>query len=620
MTENTRPKSSSRGRRKVQFSPVQPQPASETDDPVLRGIGTLRFEHSFPDGRRFRCDMTGTLVPRLVAPLVGAHYALLNQPSGPSSPGAAKKYAISIRSLVTQLEQIDRGLTDISDLEGHHLDRFEALLREAFKPDSQEPYQKVLRIVLLLRKVRELGLAALQPTLIERLGYVANGGAGTSVPLDAFSEYIQKQLRRACRVEIQRTVRRLTSEADARLAGGRDPRVGGWSNPDDVLWEINRVGTLSQATLHEHLSVREAALLGLRELHRTMYPTQRDLVPFVILLMLEMDIEPECLRELRTDCLQNAAEGRVDVERFKRRARDSEHKTVRVRDQGSTSPGGLIRMVLTLTRKLRTHYPSERLWICFDPIKMRICDAKLQRQSAELDFIDQFIAEHEIVDDEGKSFRLDDLRRLRKSYKQSRYRESGGQLSALAGHSADVAASHYADIPALRDTHEQTVEIGAWGALRPALDAVTVIPPDAEAAWGGDAARVALELGVTEAVAAALLAGDNDSYTAACAAFYDSPWAEPGQACPVPTWGCLLCRNAVITSRKLPNILLLLKHTLEQREALEENEWALKWGEIYLAIVVGILPQFPQGVISEAQAIAESGGAALLLPPELLAY
>jgi hypothetical protein len=42
---------------------------------------------------------------------------------------------------------------------------------------------------------------------------------------------------------------------------------------------------------------------------------------------------------------------------------------------------------------------------------------------------------------------------------------------------------------------------------------------------------------------------------ASCIGFYDSPFGTKGKACPVPFWGCLECRNAVITSRKLPALI-----------------------------------------------------------------
>jgi hypothetical protein len=565
--------------------------------------------------------MTGTSSPRLVAPLLAALLAMTEEPSGPSSPGATMKYVCALRHFIRSLDRTGGGVKNVSELQGLHIDAFEASLRETSDPDSQTPYQNTLRVVILLRRVAAEGLANLRPDLKARLTYVANGSVGVWKTLDAYSEYVQQQLRQACRKEIQRTIQRLTMVVEERLARGGDPRTHGWSDPDNVLWEIDRGGGFSEAQLRLHTSHGVAAALNIRELHRTLYPTQRDLAPFVILLMLDMDIEPECLRELRSDCLQNAAGGWVDVEWRKRRARGNEHRTVRVRDKGSTTPGGIIRLVLTLTRRVRAHHASNRLWICLNPTSLQLCEANLRRQpSAERDFLDQFTAEHNILADDGSPFVLNDLRRLRKSYKQSRYRLSGGQLGSLTGHTREVAANHYADIPALRDTHEKTVESGAWDALRPAQMTATVVPPDEEMTLRGNAIKAALHLGVSESTAARLLEGHLDSFTAACSGFYDSPWGEPGEGCPAALWGCLECRNAVITSRKLPNILLLLQHTLEQREVMDENAWAAKWGRTYLSITVGILPSFPHAVVAEARAIAESGEAAMFLPPELLGH
>jgi hypothetical protein len=134
------------------------------------------------------------------------------------------------------------------------------------------------------------------------------------------------------------------------------------------------------------------------------------------------------------------------------------------------------------------------------------------------------------------------------------------------------------------------------------------------------AAAAPRRLGVPLSVAEKLLDGQLDTFIAACRDFFDSPYGTPGDACPSSFWGCLDCENAVITSRKLPNILKLFGHIVDQREALSENEWSLKWGRAYLAIHEAILPRFPGAVVCEAKSIAESGGQSIYLPPELMGY
>ncbi|MFP3442984.1 hypothetical protein R0K18_35135, partial [Pantoea sp. SIMBA_133] len=78
-----------------------------------------------------------------------------------------------------------------------------------------------------------------------------------------------------------------------------------------------------------------------------------------------------------------------------------------------------------------------------------------------------FIERYKLVDDDGGPLRLR-LSQLRKTHKAEWYRRTNGQLEQFAvGHSIGVAARHYADIPALRHVHEQTLA----AAFHDALDA-----------------------------------------------------------------------------------------------------------------------------------------------------
>lgn len=611
----------SRGRRQVRFDDLAQKPVAPICEDGIRTLGPLRFEHAFADGRRYRADLSSCPLPSIVRTLSAALFVLLKEPAGPNSPAAAKKLVMTMRSFTLWLNTRDEVLRDASALEGHHIDAFESHLREKFRSGGQEPYQRTLRIVMLLRKVHQHGIARLRDSLCERLRYVANGDVGTTRPLNAYSDFVVDQLRSACRREIQRIVGRFTTEADALVARGRAPRLAGWNHQPNLLWEIAMRGPISGATLREHIGAGMVTRMGIRKLHQTLYPTQRDLVPFFVLLCLEMDIEAECLRELRSDCTKNATGRWATVQWCKRRAKGHEWKEARVRDGGSSTPGGLIRMVLTITRRARMQFPSERLWIALNSSALCLHDARFIRQpSAVGDAFDQFVVENGLLGDEGEPLNLDDLRRLRKSYKAERYIASGGQLESFRGHTRGVAATHYADIPALRNAHESAIEEGARDALVCAAWKSTILPSEAEEQLRRDAAEAARSLGVPLSVAEKLLDGQLDTFIAACRDFFDSPYGTPGVACPSSFWGCLDCENAVITSRKLPNILKLFGHIVDQREALPENEWSLKWGRAYLAIHEAVLPRFPPAVVCEAKSIAESGGETIYLPPELMGY
>jgi hypothetical protein len=114
----------------------------------------------------------------------------------------------------------------------------------------------------------------------------------------------------------------------------------------------------------------------------------------------------------------------------------------------------------------------------------------------------------------------------------------------------------------------------------------------------------------------AALTGESDVFLAACRSFYDSPFGTKGKPCPVALWGCLECPNAVFAARHLPQVLAFLDFIERQREELAGAEWTLRYGLAWQRIVHGIRNRFRPDQIATAHAIAEGGGARLLLPPE----
>lgn len=112
----------------------------------------------------------------------------------------------------------------------------------------------------------------------------------------------------------------------------------------------------------------------------------------------------------------------------------------------------------------------------------------------------------------------------------------------------------------------------------------------------------------------ALLDGEQDVWLAACSGFDQSPFGEAGSPCPQPFWGCLECRNAVITARKLPAIVAFKQFIEAQRAGLSAADWAMKFGRAHDRITKQILPAFSDSLIDEARREAEQHS--LYLPPE----
>jgi hypothetical protein len=178
------------------------------------------------------------------------------------------------------------------------------------------------------------------------------------------------------------------------------------------------------------------------------------------------------------------------------------------------------------------------------------------------------------------------------------------------GHTPEIAARHYADIPSLRPLHEATIA-DAFSEVVAAAGPI-VLSPDTESRWREGAESPAQTDDLSK-----LLDGDQDVWLAACSGFHNSPFAQTGSPCSQPFWGCLECRNAVITARKLPAILAFLGFIEDERAGLSAFDWSIKFGRAHARITQQILPAFSEDLIALAR--SEAAREALYLPPEVRA-
>ncbi len=216
-----------------------------------------------------------------------------------------------------------------------------------------------------------------------------------------------------------------------------------------------------------------------------------------------------------------------------------------------------------------------------------------------------WVSQHRIADDEGKPLKLL-LSRLRNTHKALWYLKTGDHMARFAvGHTTEIAARHYADIPSLRPLHEATVAEGLEDAI-----GVSVQPrarSDAD-----DTPSAAL----TDTDNNPAPPGTQGVWLAGCSGFFDSPFSKPGAPCGHPFRGCLDCRNAVITERKLPAILGLPDFVLAQRTLLGAQDWEAKFGHVHERITRRVLPGFSDEVTASARATLNADPPMTYLPSE----
>lgn len=588
-----------------------PIPAVPTETTPVLPIEPRRFALTLEDGCSYLVDLTGwpgVAFTTEIAPLVRGRI----QRMGPSL------VRNSVRQLLQNLRRFwvflsERGAMPgaLMDLTVELIDDYETWLEQHA---GSRIYQRHLMAALIgvLRVGAEENEVLLPSALLPRLRFLGHGPVGGSIPRDAYSGRIAEALRVIARSQIL--------EAQNRIALGENlplhpleviacPMMA--AHRDVVLAEIAAHGRI--ATNHPafkrfvNMAARRKIDIGIEVPHRGFHLVQKDLAAFLILLALETGMEAESLIRLKADCLVNPTKGYVEIAYHKRRARGADWKRLRVRDGGSTTPGGLIRLALALTERARRHLGSDRLWVLWTVAGLRPASDDGPND------LDRFAADHGLVDDEDRPLHIN-LSRLRKTQKAEWYHRTGGQMEQFAiGHTVAVAARHYAEIPALAHIHDAALA----GAFRDALDAARIVPAEA-------AAPPTL-----------LVTSDNlqqvhkdnhtdphpqDLWLARCGDFFASPFADRGRACPTPFWGCLECRNAVISEAKLPALLAFQAFMAGQRSALSAEDWAVKFGRVFARISHQILPSFPPRAVEAARAAYQADPAdPLYLPIEATA-
>ncbi|MFJ3925477.1 hypothetical protein [Streptomyces sp. NPDC090022] len=594
--------------RRVRFPAAVETPA--TAEPVPT-IGPVIFTVDL-NGSPENIDLSGLPCPRLTRALASALAEVVSAPGTLRDRNGVRYVVKRIREFV---EFTAAALPDsasdlrLSDLEPDLLDAFETRLIAQYGGTSKEPYLTMTYLVRLLKLVHEAHPDAFGAAFHARLGFTSASAHRASKPLDAYPFPVLDALENAARDDVA-LIRDRILEGEKLAATGRDPRQHGWDRLENVLWFIANHGPLTV----DDASYKVLRPLGGREeLNGRLHLTAGDLVPFLLLLACQTGIEPECIRQLRSDCLASPARGYVSIAYVKKRAPGSTHKTVRVTDGGSLRfPGGVIRLALRLTKRTRELIDSDALW----------CDVGRHGQArASFDgpqgsaVSRQWMSERgldRLNDRDGGPVALD-LRRVRKTVKSRQYLRAGGVLEDFAsGHTRPVAAKHYADIGAHEETHEQAVEAGLEQALGATLSPPVVLSDDGARLDDGQAALTTREI-------ESALSGEQDVWLASCRDFFASPFArKPGAACPVPAWGCLEYPNAVFTSRHLPSLLSFLDFLERQREEYPAAEWTTRFGLAWDRIVHGVRARFSTRQIATAQVIAEGGGDRLLLPASFL--
>ena len=603
--------------RRAIFGKARPEDLEE-QAPVFAG---RFFTAKFDSDRSFSVHLEDYPIPELAAEAARILWTECRECGCIKSPGAVQDIVQALRRFGEFVIDTGRAATlrRLNDIKTADFNAFDTYLRNKHGIDHPLPYRRTTNLRRFLRIASDHG--AIAEELLPRLSNSTSHGKRAR-PRDSYSPLVAKQIRDACDKDIDAVVDRITVKGEQLLKDGRDPLRFGWRSVENILWQIaNRElitpfdpATPSQYYIQDFLvnntEYNFLDLIGLIHLRTD------DIFPLVVSLSLESGLPIESVKELQVDCLKNESRGYVDLEYPKRRADGTGNKIKRVKIGGRNTPGSIIKLILRLTRRSREcARPEDKKWLLLGYIHNRpvhhVC------RITNFTFVNRsFCDRHMIFIDRDRPLDHITISRLRKTYKAERYARSNGHLADAADdHSATVHANHYAKIPSLLPLHEQAIAAG----LRQALDAAYVpiiVTADTECRLQTNLVAVAKEIGLTTDQAEVVASGAKDVWLASCLDHDHSPH-NGDDTCVTPVWGCLECRNAVITSSKLPAILAFLNHILGRRQQMNLKAWWERYGRAHDRITKHILPRFPAKEVAIAKAIAEAETYLVWLPAEL---
>jgi hypothetical protein len=565
------------------------------------------------------------LVPgkRLKRQLVECVLTMSEPDRGVGSSSSVERYVMAIRSFLRFLGD-DAATGGVADLDDVVVDRFQDSMVARYGSDSGRPRTLVNAVCLLLREAIEEHGVTLRPSLQRRILFGATCSTPPPVPRDAYTPGEARSIARAARLDVGRVIRRIMIEGPALVATGGHPdrTEGGWRSKANLAWYFHTYGDRTVDQLREESGgdyvvgdPKEVSVLAVRPL---LWPTVHDLVGFWILLLLQTELTSASAALLTTGCLANPSAGRVTIRHHKHRAgRSRSERVARVQDGNGTSPGGIIRNLLRVTAGARRWVDSDELWVAIT--EKAGCTTRATRsfriRNGWISPLEAFALDHDLVWEappaDGSERLVLHGSRLRKTYVAAAYRAVGGDIGATAqaaGNTARVAMRHYADIASLGPLHAWTVADALYERVEAAR---------ASARSGGAPVVVGTRASSSPPATAPAIAttGIVDVQLAGCHGFFDSPFAAPGDGCPISFTGCLQCRNAVVTADKLPAVITYLHHLLGQRFVMGEDEWCEAWGADFVRIVDDVLPQFDEATLAAAQAQAqEAAGDGFYLP------
>lgn len=587
------------------------EPTVTTVGPRRIGIRLATYEHR-ETRRTVRLDPSLHHCTELFADLADVWVGLCERGL---TYNQAVRVAVAIRSLGRWCDAQEHGPRKLAQLDAVALASFESALAVEHPLPSNRAGEIASSLFELLRHAGETRRIELDASVRQRIeSPPANVQRRRSAPL---ADYTDDQVVRIARHALSDAL-----AVERRLATGRSLLA---VPPENMA--PGSLGHLVHLASRQALSVETLIESGMQNglpaetrraleplipcagakyfvpaVHRYLYPSLRDLLPYALLLILELGAPPECITDLGIDDVllgTNSAEVLLTKQRGGRSYRR------RIRDRGWPSGGAVLRSLLRATEPARNMVGTSALFVHADIGNHTGGQLRLYRVTSWRNAYRRFIQDHHLTEPETTHRRNGDrdwpalgpphdLRRLRKATVARLAVAEPDRYPVMADHTVEVFHGHYTNSTVLRAQAGRTItELQADLMNRArSYEGPTIITPDAEA-----------QLMAGPGPHDALINGELDMGLASCRDPYASPFGVAGLLCPVSTTGdCWQCPNAVITSRHLPAIVAWLDEVLEyQRRVLAPDRFAQRWAPLRRWLTEYVLPLFGEQRVAAAR-------------------
>lgn len=595
-------------------SAMRPDGAYEAEaviDSALSGAWVLRFTGE--DGRRTRIDFSTWPLPGIHRPLAIALATVCGPQGTVRSVSSVGDYKAAVHRLVMILDELPDRVATLEDLTADHL---EAYRRVRLMKASERRVNKDLRLLsTVFRSLAHGDCAAAVGSWLDRPWPVGE-------PVGASGGYSDREfgaIMGAARGEVRKIERRFIEAKQLMDRFETKPRVLSESERElaSHLQAIASTGTVvgyrQRRKPGAHVNTQNLPDYTRQiDIASRLFLTERDLRPLLTLAVGLSGRNVETIKELTADC-EVLEERAVRVELIKRRRGpagtfDNAHWEIGTPNQKLHTPGGFYLLVKEFTELGRRFSGTNSLWSIWTARSGHVAafEASLTRGPQSYRW------QHELglLDDQGEPLRLS-LPRLKKTVDVRTTRSTGGHLpSSTRSNSMSVLFGNYLKgDDAVREWAGDVITAALQQAEMDARATQARVLSGVDPNTGNSEQQAAAELGITEATAGELLAGDLDTVFAACEDIHHGPF-DPDRRCSASFLMCLSCENALISAQHIPRLKGLLFWLVGQWESSDVEEWWTRYGFTWLALTQHIRPKFTPAEWDSAE---EDGDVAELL-------